>query len=289
MKPQKALHKYKADAKKTKQYLGYDYLMLPKIDGWYGYFNIGQNTAISSNAQRVIPSCFDASRELIDATKSLLHGRLIFEITVDSEPQFEIMNGILNRKAICKDVRLNVHDFITLGNNTEFTLDRHYTAERIVEAIDLDWIDLVPRLGISSVPEEWESKAVQLIDQGHEGLILKKVKAGYTPGKRNEDLMKIKEECEFDLLCVGFQKGTADSKYANTVGALVVMDKVGTKFTVSGMTDKQRNEWWMYPEKIVHKVVKVKAKNVMKDGSLREPRFNVVRFDKNKNDIDKVE
>lgn len=290
MKPQKALHKYKADEKKTQNYRGHQYLMFPKIDGWYGYKDLGEESPIHSNNERIIPSCLGGSNTLtmLEKKYDLPHGRLIFEITVDGTPQFETMNGILNRKAICPAIRLNVHDFVPKGAPETLTLDRYLRARDIVSFLDMDWIESIDHLGASNVPEEWESKAVQLIDKGIEGLIMKKVDAGYSEGKRNEDLLKIKEECEFDLLCIGYKKGAPDSKYSDTVGALYLQDKKGAKFTVSGMTDGQRNEWWNHPEKIVHKVVKIKAKNVMKDGSLREARFNVIRFDKNMDDIDEV-
>lgn len=289
MKPQKAQHKYLADELKNPKYIGHKYLMLPKIDGWYGYYDIGAGSGISSNAQRVIPSCMDRTRALACKTQDVKvpEGRLIFELTVDGTPQFEQMNGILNRKAICHEIRLNVHDFIPKDLGV-LTYERYRLAESIVESLDLEWMELIPALGVSEQPAVWESKAAQLIDKGAEGLILKKLQAGYSPGVRCADLMKIKEECEFDLLVTGFVRGTLGSKYQDTVGALTVMDAVGKKFTISGMTDDQRKAWWYHSNLIVGKVVKVKAKNVMKDGSLREPRFNVIRFDKNKDDINEV-
>lgn len=292
MKPQKAKHKYLEDEKKKQNYQGFSYLMLPKLDGWYGYFDIHADNNVRSNAQRVIPSCADRTRGLVSKINDTDHfdqGRLIFELTVDGTPQFETMNGIMNRKAVCPDIRLNVHDFIPFRDQGMLTFDRYLLAEEVVHHLDLDWVDMIPHYGVSDVPTFWESKAMQLIDDHWEGLILKNMQAGYTPGIRNADLMKIKEECEFDLLCVGLQKGKPDGKYRNTLGALVLQDKAGNKFTVSGMTDTQRAIWWGNPAAIVHKVVKIKGKNVMKDGSIREPRFNVIRYDKNKDDIDTVE
>jgi len=288
MKPQKALHKYKADEKKTKKYIGHNYLMLPKVDGWYGYKEVGGDDPIRSNAQRIIPSCLNKSEQLTVSSRGLPKGRLIFEITVDGTPQFEIMNGILNRKALCPDVRLNLHDFIPFDRPEAVTWERYCMTREIFNGLDLPWISMIDHLGSSDVPEKWESTAVQLIDKGVEGLILKRMDAGYSPGKRNEDLMKIKEECEFDLLCVGFNQGAVGTKYQYTLGALVLHDKQGKTFTVSGMTDKQRNDWFNTPSMILRKVVKVKAKNVMKDGSLREGRFSVIRYDKNADDIDTI-
>jgi hypothetical protein len=52
------------------------------------------------------------------------------------------------------------------------------------------------------------------------------------------------------------------------------------------MTDKQRTTWWNARSLIIGQVIEVKAMQELPDGSLREPRFKCVRFDKTLAEID---
>ena len=61
---------------------------------------------------------------------------------------------------------------------------------------------------------------------------------------------------------------------------------LGFTGTQSGMTDAQRDEWWKAESAIIGKVVEIKAMKRLKDGSLREPRFKSIRFDKTVSEID---
>lgn len=279
---QKAKHLYLELEKKKPSCLGKPYLMLPKKDGWYGYID-SDDRIIRSRAKREIPSCKALAKQL--AERGLPNGRLIFEIMVRGVPQFEELNGILNRKEICDDVYIAVHDFIPVGNNLD-TLARYAIAEGICDAWDHPAVELIPSLGISDVLTRWNTIADQQMDKGEEGLILKSVNDVYHAGKRDATLLKIKEECSFELRVVGMRAGMKGTKYQHTLGTLVVMDATGKKFRVSGMSDEQRDMWYRDFGSILHKVVQVKAKNVMKDGSLREGRFKAVRFDKD--EIDEV-
>jgi DNA ligase-1 len=123
-----------------------------------------------------------------------------------------------------------------------------------------------------------------VISKGGEGVILKDIDSGYFFGKRNDRMLKIKEEVTKDLQVVGMVKG--EGKYSDTLGALLVRDKNGITHTISGMTDGQRELWWENPLLIQGKVVEVKAMKELPDGSLREPRFKCIREDKTIGDID---
>ena len=127
--------------------------------------------------------------------------------------------------------------------------------------------------------------AKQLIDSGQEGLVLKQPDGVWLAGKRNEQLMKIKQELSFDLKVQGVEPG--EGKYAGTLGKLVLRfrrfgKKSGElcKLYVSGMTDDQRHEWWNDPDSIIGQVVQVDAMTFSAHGLLREPRYKCIRFDK---------
>ena len=141
-------------------------------------------------------------------------------------------------------------------------------------------------LRVSNLPTLWQAEADKVWQAQGEGVILKRSTAPYSPEKRNFDLMKIKEELTLDLEVIGMVAGKDTGKYANTLGGLLVRDKASNVHAVSGMTDDQRITWWNNQDLILGKVVEVKAMKRLTDGSLREPRFKAIRFDKAVSEID---
>lgn len=285
MKPQKALHLHLEEDKKKPKHIGHDYMVFEKHDGWYGYMDLPSGV-IHSRAGREIPSLQEFSQQL-QSRLPRTRGRLLFEIMIEGleYDSFSELNGILNRKyEQVDDVYIQVHDFIPQFNVSIEAETRYKFAEEIVHRIDLPSVRLSPILSISSDPTQWRSSAEKVWEKGGEGVILKRLKAPYSPEKRNFDLMKIKEEVTLDLVVVDMVVG--QGKYQGTLGALIVQEKNGNKHTVSGMTDAQRDVWWTNKSEIIGKVVEVKAMKKLKDGSLREPRFKAIRFDKNVDEID---
>lgn len=278
MKVQKALHLHLELEKKKPKCIGNEYMIFEKYDGWYGYSDNGG--PIMSRAGRAIPSC-----EHLDM--GVFTGRMVFEITLTGVKEFHVLNGILNRSVgdyAAPNVELLVHDFIPHNEQSCPFDERYAIAEHVVRSLGKDYISLAPCVAISDSVLEWKRVATGIWSQGAEGVILKRTKAPYSEGKRNYDLMKIKEEVTLDLLVVATCEG--EGKYAGTLGTLIVRDKSGKNHKVSGMSDAERDEWFENPMKICTKVVEVRAMKILPDGSLREPRFKAVRHDKTKADID---
>lgn len=283
--PQKALHLYIEADKKKPKYIGEEYMVFEKHDGWYGYIDLPSCT-IHSRAMRVIPALRDFCLE-IQGKAPNVRGRLLFEIMIEGMEvdSFHTLNGILNRKhEQADDVYLRVHDFIPLKQNEMSAKTRYEFASEIVSRFSDSRVRTSPLLGVSSNPDEWQALAAKVWEKGGEGVILKRSNAPYSFEKRNADLMKIKEEVTLDLLVVDVIGG--EGKYSHTLGALIVQGKNGIKHKISGMTDAERDDWWMKPNDIKGKVVEVKAMKVLKDGTLREPRYKAVRFDKSPTEID---
>lgn len=281
-KPQLAKHLYDEEAKRKPEYEGHQYAVMEKLDGWYGYFDIADGH-IRSRAGRVIPSCAQMASELRDHCRKIdvTTGIFIFEILVRGVPDFHTLNGILNRKQICLDVYLKVHDFVEELDTPWFT--RYKEADLLLNGISAD-VSMIPAHNVTSEPRIWRAICEGVWEQGREGVILKRIDAPYTCGKRNADMMKIKEEVTLDLWCIGIEEG--EGKYAGMTGSLTLVDSAGNIHNVSGMRDSDRTLWWKYPERITNTVVEVRAMKILKDGSLREPRFKAQRFDKGYQDID---
>lgn len=282
MKVQKALHLHIDQEKRSPKSAGRGYAMFEKYDGWFGYSTGGP---IHSRAGRVIPAVAQLSKHITFGDK--YKGTLIFEILLQDEIKFHILNGILNRKfETAKSAYIMCHDFVPEDDIAMPFSMRYALLAEVVRYMNApkNKVQIAPVLGVSDSELTWRETAQEIWAKGGEGIILKATEAGYSPDKRNADLLKIKEEVTLDLLVVGMQHGAG--KYADTLGTLIVRDKAGILHPVSGMTDTQRNRWWNGTETIIGKVVEVKAMKILKDGSLREPRFKAVRHDKTASEID---
>lgn len=281
-KPQKALHLYIDEEKKKPKHTGEAYAVFEKFDGWYMYVDFidGKWSEIKSRAGRAIPSVQHLNVfKTITPTENM---RLIFEGTIPGM-EFKDLNGIFNRLSpVQETVVFKLHDVLT-EENKPFNL-RYKQALELEEQIDSDLVQVVKLLSVSRFKDAWLHYYEEILSQGGEGVILKQAFGLYHPDKRNHTLMKIKCDLTLDLIVIGLIKG--DKKYANTLGALQVQEKDGTVHTISGMTDAERNYFWSNPNEIIGKVVEVQAMKRISNGSLREPRFKAIRFDKSFSDID---
>ncbi len=294
MKPQKALHLHLELDKKKPKSLGGNYAIFEKYDGWYGYMDLF-GSDIYSRAGRKIPSLRELS-EKIRPHLPKVRGRLIFEIMIEGLEidSFPTLNGILNRKhEQADDVYLMVHDFVPFGESSDAPFKYRYNLVReIVDKIGLPEVRVAPIIGTHTITDPSSNlplklHANQVWERGGEGIILKDINAPYMPEKRNHTLLKIKEELTLDMVVYGVEAGKVGGKYENTLGTLLVREKSGLTHTVSGMTDEQRDRWWAGKDIIVGRVVEIKAmKRNKDDGSLREPRFKAIRWDKGVDDID---
>lgn len=128
--------------------------------------------------------------------------------------------------------------------------------------------------------------AESIWNKGGEGVILRNPEAAYSVGKRNSDIVKMKKTISYDLKCVGLEEGKG--KYVGKVGKLILRWRDGETIKVgSGLTDKQRSDWWSefnYDE-VVGRVVEVEAMAESTKGKLREPRFKGIRNDKVEGDF----
>lgn len=111
--------------------------------------------------------------------------------------------------------------------------------------------------------------------------------------------MKMKPEVSEDLVIVAAEPGKARTKWANSLGALVV-DYNGVRVSVSGMPDKFRTQAWEAwladvaagalegkPKagrkfQLVGQIAEIVYTEITPDGSLRHPRFKRLRADKAK-------
>jgi ATP-dependent DNA ligase len=256
------------------------YAIMVKEDGWYVYIDFfgGKTEGLKSSGDRVIPSLKYLSDKLAKI-KPVYDCRLIFEATIPGL-KFHETNGILNRKyEQAENVVLNLHDMIEFEFwKTPFINRYEKLNEQLFEDVLEGQFELIPILETTTKEDLFTEWFTQLTSIGNEGIILKNINSGYSFGKRNSDVMKIKEEITEDCIVLDILEG--QGKYKDTTGTLVVARENGTIIQVSGMTDAQREDWWFNRDNILHKYVEIKAMKELPDGNLREPRFKAVRYDK---------
>lgn len=148
---------------------------------------------------------------------------------------------------------------------------------------------------------------------GGEGMVFKKKDCPYRAGKRTtaSQMFKYKESLDsIDLICIGLEDPTyyyegkeADTwPFKNEDGELITKPayygwknavrvgayrnghiiEVGT--VASGLTDADREDMALHPEKWINSVVEIQCMSTTKDGALRHPVFRRLRPDKDIND-----
>lgn len=294
--PQKALHLYLELDKKRTKVDDDTFVVFEKYDGWYGFkhVNIGAENAplLTSRNKRFIPSLTSFSASIAKAEQAANIpeiGVLIAEILVEGVPEFKDLNGILNRsKAPCQadGAYLMVHDFVVEGREDMPFIERYAIAKKYVAMLNHPRVKLATIYAtgghnyVQQVAEKvWQRKNKNL---SKEGAIGKRIDAPYSQGKKNKDIIKVKCEVQLEMIVVGWEKG--QGKYENTLGKLIVRQEDGTRHSVAGMTDDERDAWYNDFTLINGQVVEIHAMQVLENGSLREGRFKWVRHDKD--DID---
>lgn len=141
----------------------------------------------------------------------------------------------------------------------------------------------------------WQVLAQEYVRRGgYDGLILRDTNAPWQVGTaRNGELIKVKPSVTLDLRCNGVIQG--EGKHAGKLGAISVSFNGVNSCVGTGFSDQQRDEFWQAatgnaPDdecvSPIGQIVEVECMCVNANGTLREPRFKAVRWDKNKADDD---
>ena len=219
-------------------------------------------------------------------------------IVLDGEimsDDFQSLMKQANRKQNVQtaDCVFNVFDYLTYddfqaGISTQVQEDRYLILEGVREkTTELNNIDILetPMLVDLDTEEghtEMTDYANECVAAGYEGIMIKE-RFGVYECKRNTTWMKWKPVITVDLTVVGVEEGTG--RNVNKLGALVcngtdqgkeIHVNVGT-----GLTDKNREEFWKERDDLIGQIVEIKADAVTQnqDGtySLRFPRFERFR------------
>ena len=123
----------------------------------------------------------------------------------------------------------------------------------------------------------------EALEKGFEGLMIKPSN-NYYECKRSHAWLKIKPFIEVTLKVIDIQEGTG--KHEGKLGAFSVEGEDDGKFfslsVGSGLTDEQRDMYWADKDKLIGRLIEVRADAITKsiEGehfSLRFPRFKSFR------------
>lgn len=284
--PQKCLHLYKEEEKKKPKLNGL-YMESIKLNGWYAYIDFDPRkgwSGIHSSAMREIPA-FEKYKEHFEALMPVnCPHRLVAEAIIPGMDFFE-MNGLFNRSVgdyHVKGVEFHFHDIILIDEPKEADY-RYYYLESYLEDQETDTIKLHKIREIHPYDKElWYSRFNEVVEAGEEGLVFKRTDSVYSPGKRNSDLVKMKMEDTFDVICfrVYWTKGekgnfNLNMEVRNKAGIITPV-RIGKHSDIEAFKDNPP----------IGQVVEIKAMCKTKYGNYKEPRFVRLRPDKLPKDID---
>jgi len=211
--------------------------------------------------------CFDYDGELRD------HGM-----------SFQKSNGQINSDNPSPNAQYHVFALYDSGNP-------YFEDRMVLEDLDFEhpFINVVPNELINDYEEaiKYYSACVKASKQYKfkmfDGCILKTPRHKYQD-RRCYDWMKIKDEESISLRVTGVYEGTKGKQFEGQLGGVYVFHK-GVKVKVGGgFGNSDRKKYYDNPELIVGKIIDVLYQEVTDDGSLRDPIFDGIRYDKEEED-----
>lgn len=127
-------------------------------------------------------------------------------------------------------------------------------------------------------PDDVKKAMGEYLAAGFEGAVIKDLDSFYA-FRRTGDWTKAKLFETHDFRVVGIEEG--NGKFLGTFGKFLVKGPKGKVSGVgSGITNKQRREFWKLGKKLIGKTLEVRVQGFSADGGLRFPTFVHLRYDK---------
>jgi bifunctional non-homologous end joining protein LigD len=144
---------------------------------------------------------------------------------------------------------------------------------RLVEKIALP----SAALQITMLCEPTEEAFLQALEDGYEGLVLKRKDSSYVP-KRSNAWVKFKAVRTIDCPIINLPHD-GEGSFTGLVGAAEFQMPNGQTGRASGMTMAVREEMTYHPERYLGRMAEFAYQSVTDDGRFRHPRFKRMRED----------
>jgi len=207
-----------------------------------------------------------------DAQNMVIDGELIRENRegLSDNENFRIGTGLLSSDDADKSsMQFVIFDFLPADEfrQGESLLSYKKRLEEIkkqddqIKALGLKAIKTVDILYTGSDSAMIEFYLDKMVSLDKEGLMLNRDSKYYT--KRHNGIVKVKRFYTVDLRVISLEEGSG--RLSGKLGAFVV-DYKGNKLNVgSGMSDEQRDEFWLCREKLINRIIEVKYKEESSD------------------------
>jgi ATP-dependent DNA ligase len=302
------LVKHVDEVPESKKEVNLDYLVQTKYDGVYcmivmyrGHLQaFGRTGKKQSNMNRL----------LLSFNSDMSDGVYIGEVCNDKF-SLEQLSGVVNpnrvnplREAdedIHADSYIMMHDLIPIkdfidGECETYTLFRLDKLRR--QLLYQDGKLLIQVETKAMTIEEAKAHAITIIEEGHEGIVIKFMNTGWVAGHKGWRSMKIVRGVDYDLECIAWEEGTG--KYEGKVANLVFRWKDGKvikamlgKGWTHDMAECMYNEinypdlFGLKPEvkNPIGEIFQVYALQESSKGVLRLPKVGEMRHDKDEADV----
>ena len=238
----------------------YPAIVQEKLDGTYRSV-IVENSKVSiysrSGEESYLPKFAKEMSQLDD-------GIYIGELLVADESNRFKANGLINSDEEPDSVYMVSWDYLNLeewkeGKSNIDYIERFRTLE---EKVDNVLPIYVAKYRIVDSYDEAKEFYKDIVSKGGEGSVLKNLKNKFKNGTAN-DIIKMKEEAVAEFIITGFAEG--EGRLKGTLGAIEVKSQDEHVISsVSGYSDKMRDEIWTKREALLGTIISVKYNGVSK-------------------------
>lgn len=213
---------------------------------------------------------------------------------INFKTSFNVTSGLINTHTTSKNLIYNIFDIMNVSAKY---IERRELLDTIADELkraENKNIRILPVLKTYTTQDELFSDVPCLLDKvttiGGEGLMINLGDAFYC-NKRTNNILKYKKLYTMDMRVVDFEDG--NGKYEFMVGALIaeVITDDGKQIKCkigSGLSDTQREEWYLHPELIIGKIVEVAYFDISQEKDLKGTNMYSLRFPRLKSIRDKI-
>lgn len=116
----------------------------------------------------------------------------------------------------------------------------------------------------------------ELWSESIEGVIVKNGDAPYSPGKRTDAFMKLKELNDENVMITGFEASSGEINNRGACAVTICVDKHGVEVRVKTKNDQLCEEIAKNPSAWIRRTLNIEYQRKTPDGSYRHPRWHMI-------------
>lgn len=145
----------------------------------------------------------------------------------------------------------------------------------------IGWFDVPVQMEVPDL-DTANTIAKAWFDKGYEGGMLKSPDHIYQPGKRTNDIIKLKPRPTADLLCIGWDYGKEGLQWEHGIGSLKLQDSEGRICNPGSGLDAWERDPELFDQRFKGKIIEIEYERI--DQTYVQPIYKRIRDDKNESD-----